>query len=197
MADAHKQDFLSIISCQSVAVLIVLIIRAYCEFPAASLSSDSRGPREQRPQCWRAPQVLVEIIWGWSCDLEHLKYLSIYCGEHYANNTCLYTVLISAPNHKASSGSPSTWRCPNYSTSTCVAPKTPFDVVCHKRVWKRSQMTAFGSVFLLFYLFTVGAVIDFMQRSWYLWHSWCELSAEARDMSYNPISRSTQITVTI
>ncbi len=149
MADAHKQDFLSFISCQSVAVLIVLIIRAYCEFPATSLSSDSRGPRELRPQCWRAPQVLVEIIWGWSCDLEHLKYLSIYCGECYANNTCL-PGLISAPNHKGflrSLGSPLTWRRPNCSPSICIAPKPPFDVVCHKRVWDALKWQHLGVFF--------------------------------------------------
>lgn len=149
MADIYiYKDFLRIISCQSVAVLIVLIIRAYCEFPETSSSSDLRGPREQRPQCWRAPQVLIEIIWGWSCDLEHLKYLSIYCGERYSNNTCL-PGLISAPNHKGSYRRP--WITVNSMTSKvlhvhlCCSP-TPFAVVSHKRVWNDSIWECFSSL---------------------------------------------------
>lgn len=154
MADVHKQDFLGIISCQSVAVLIALIIRAYCEFPAASLSSDSRGPREQRPQRWRALRVLVEIIWGWSCDLEHLKYLSIYCGERYANNTCL-PGLISAPNHegflRGSFRRPWVTINPDDVQIARRPPafrsQTPFPVVCHKRVWNALKWQHLGVFF--------------------------------------------------
>lgn len=150
MADIHKQDFLGIISCQSVAVLIALIIRAYCEFPAASSSSDSRGPWEQCPQCWRAPQVLVEIIWGWSCDLENLKYLSIYCCERYTNNTCL-PGLISAPNHKGSFTRP--WVTVNLTTSKLLhvhlrCSPTPFAVVSHKRVRNALKWQHLGMFFL-------------------------------------------------
>lgn len=151
MADIYiYKDFLRIISCQSVAVLIVLIIRAYCEFLAASSSSDSRGPREQRPRCWRAPQVLVEIISGWSCDLEHLKYLSIYCGERYANNTCLPGV-ISAPHHEGSFRRP--WVTANPTTSKLLhvhlrCSPTPFAVVIHKRVWNALKWQHLGVFFL-------------------------------------------------
>lgn len=151
MADIYiYEDFLRIISCHSVAVLIVLIIRAYCEFPAASSSSDLRGPREQRPRCWRASQVLVEIIWGWSCDLEHLKYLSIYCAERYANNTCL-PGLISAPNHEGSFRRPRVTVNPTTSKLLRVhlrCSPTPFAVVSHKRVWNALKWQHLGVFFL-------------------------------------------------
>lgn len=149
MADIHKQDFLRIISCQSVAILIVLIIRAYCEFPAASSRSDSRGPWDQRPQCRRAPQVLIEIIWVWSCDLEHLKYLS-----SYTNNTCL-PGLISAPNHKCFLGGSfrRPWVTNNPTMSKLLrvhlrCSPTPFVVVSHKSVWNALKSQHLGVFFL-------------------------------------------------
>ncbi len=44
-------------------------------------------------------------------------------------------------------GSPLTWRRPNCSPSICIAPKPPFDVVCHKRVWDALKWQHLGVFF--------------------------------------------------